>query len=281
MQQMREELVDGIAIPLRLSTPGGILSLISTVTVFGTPLEITLSELTMEAFTPLMSLRKRPYRVSGNDLERVYVRWNSFSFIFFCRGPACSDARSGDLIRARPNAEWRQGGGHAFCARNVCRRSVARGGGRLRTIGDPGGLGDCVSNRSICWSGLSYLIYLGITIIRTRHIDPDFGNAVPRARRPLVQGIVTEILNPKTALFFLSFIPQFVAVDRGHTAWQFLTLGVISVALNTAVDLVVVLCAAAIAQRIGRSNTFHTRQRTVSGASMIGVGVYTAVVDAH
>src|SRR5579875_2794931 len=135
--------------------------------------------------------------------------------------------------------------------------------------------------QTVRYAGAAYLIYLGITVIRTRHIDEDFGNAVRRARRPFVQGIVTEILNPKTALFFLSFIPQFVAVDRGHTAWQFLTLGVISVALNTAVDLVVVLCAAAIAQRIGRSKTFHTRQRTVSGAGMIGLGVYAAVVDAH
>jgi threonine/homoserine/homoserine lactone efflux protein len=134
---------------------------------------------------------------------------------------------------------------------------------------------------TVRYAGAAYLIYLGITVIRTRHIDPDLGNDVRRARRPLVQGIVTEILNPKTALFFLSFIPQFVAVDRGHAAWQFLTLGVISVALNTAVDLVVVLCAAATAQRIGRSKTFHTRQRTVSGAGMIGLGVYAAVVDAH
>jgi threonine/homoserine/homoserine lactone efflux protein len=134
---------------------------------------------------------------------------------------------------------------------------------------------------TVRYAGAAYLIYLGITVIRTRHIDPDLGNDVRRARRPLVQGIVTEILNPKTALFFLSFIPQFVAADRGHTAWQFLTLGVISVALNTAVDLVVVLCAAAIAQRIGRSKTFHSRQRTASGAGMIGLGVYAAVVDAH
>jgi len=60
-----------------------------------------------------------------------------------------------------------------------------------------------------------------------------------------------------------------------------LTLGVISVTLNTAVDLVVVLCAAAIAQRMGEVKTFHTRQRAVSGAGMIGLGVYAAVVDAH
>ena len=118
-------------------------------------------------------------------------------------------------------------------------------------------------------------------MIRTRHLDPAFGSTGPRMRRPLVQGIATEILNPKTALFFVSFIPQFVNLDPGHTAWQFLILGAISVGLNTAVDLLVVFCAATVARHIGRSQRFHTRQRTVSGAGMIGLGIYVAVVDAR
>ena len=58
-------------------------------------------------------------------------------------------------------------------------------------------------------------------------------------RSTFVQGVMTEVLNPKTALFFLSFIPQFVSLPQGHVAGQFLMLGAISVTLNTCADLVV------------------------------------------
>ena len=96
-----------------------------------------------------------------------------------------------------------------------------------------------------------------------------------------MQGIVTEILNPKTALFFLSFIPQFVVLDLRDTAWQFLVLGAICVGLNTTVDLVVVFFAAAVAKQIRKSPSFNAKQRAISGIGMIGLGVYVAVADGH
>ena len=142
-------------------------------------------------------------------------------------------------------------------------------------------LASATAFQTVRYAGAAYLIYLGITIIRTRHLDTTPGSAVARMHRPLVQGIVTEVLNPKTALFFLSFIPQFVVLDQGHTAWQFLVLGAMSVGLNTAVDLVVVFFAALVAKQITKSQTFHARQRAVSGLGMIGLGVYVAVADAH
>ena len=130
------------------------------------------------------------------------------------------------------------------------------------------------------YAGAAYLIYLGIMMIRTRHFSPHVEDRISAGRhQSFVQGIVTEVLNPKTALFFLSFIPQFVAPDRGHTTLQFLLLGCISVVLNTAVDLVVVFFAAALVKRIRNSESFDARQRAASGVGMIGLGVYVAVAD--
>jgi threonine/homoserine/homoserine lactone efflux protein len=131
------------------------------------------------------------------------------------------------------------------------------------------------------YAGAAYLIYLGITMIRNRHLpleENDASATIP-GHQSFFQGITTEILNPKTALFFLSFIPQFVVPANGHAALQFLMLGTISVALNTAADLVVVFFAAALAGRLRSNQTFNTRQRTASGMGMIGLGLYVAVAD--
>ena len=135
--------------------------------------------------------------------------------------------------------------------------------------------------QTVRYAGAAYLIYLGITMIRTRHLGATQGVSNPRSHQPLVQGIATEVLNPKTALFFLSFIPQFVVLDKGYVALQFLLLGTISVALNTAVDLLVVVFAAAVAKRIRKSKSFNANQRAASGIGMIGLGVYVAIADSR
>ncbi|HEY6487827.1 MAG: LysE family transporter [Terracidiphilus sp.] len=92
-----------------------------------------------------------------------------------------------------------------------------------------------------------------------------------------LQGITTEVLNPKTALFFLSFIRQFVVPARGHPISQFLVLGATSVSLNTAADLIVVALAGAVAHKLKNNPKFMRRQRTASGLGMIGLGTYVAV----
>jgi threonine/homoserine/homoserine lactone efflux protein len=131
------------------------------------------------------------------------------------------------------------------------------------------------------YAGAAYLIYLGITMVRNRHLQIAESDASPmrKGHQSFFQGITTEILNPKTALFFLSFIPQFVVPGKGYTAMQFLLLGMISVTLNTAVDLVVVFFAAALARRLRSSQNFNTKQRTASGLGMIGLGLYVAISD--
>jgi threonine/homoserine/homoserine lactone efflux protein len=93
------------------------------------------------------------------------------------------------------------------------------------------------------------------------------------------QGIVTEVLNPKTALFFLSFIPQFISPQLGHIFLQFLIFGTVSVALNTTVDLLVVSLAVPLRGKLKSSANFGRRQRIASGFGMIGLGAYVTLTD--
>jgi len=105
--------------------------------------------------------------------------------------------------------------------------------------------------------------------------------AFSRTRNPFWQGIATEVLNPKTALFFLSFIPQFVNREIGHVFWQFVMLGAISVTLNTSADLVVTWFAGPLGSRIRSSVRFRKTQQTATGTIMIGLGTYLAVSRAE
>jgi threonine/homoserine/homoserine lactone efflux protein len=128
------------------------------------------------------------------------------------------------------------------------------------------------------YAGAAYLVWLGIRMIRTRDAELPAETLTP-SRGAFGQGIVTEVLNPKTALFFLSFIPQFIAPQRGHIFLQFLIFGMVSVALNTTADLLVVSLAAPLGRKLKASATFRRRQRVASGVGMIGLGAYVALTD--
>lgn len=126
------------------------------------------------------------------------------------------------------------------------------------------------------FAGASYLIYLGISMIRHRRANLTAWDEEQESHRNFLQGIATEVLNPKTALFFLSFVPQFVSLAKGHITLQFLILGTISVILNTAVDLIVVVFAGWLTLQLAYRPKLIERQRTASGIGMIGLGVYIA-----
>ena len=129
------------------------------------------------------------------------------------------------------------------------------------------------------YAGAAYLIYLGIRTLR----QPD---AIPHqtvelthnSRAAFLQGIVTEALNPKTALFFLAFIPQFV--DHHHAVVpQFLILGTISVLLNTSADVVVACIAGPIGRLLHNNPRVRRGQRLATGWALIGLGAYVALAD--
>ena len=148
-----------------------------------------------------------------------------------------------------------------------------------------------VAFATVKYVGAAYLAFLGIRMIldarrenaRNNSLSPEEGacETDPRSRNPLWQGVATEVLNPKTALFFLSFIPQFVNRTTGNIFLQFILLGTISVCLNTSADLLVIMLAGPLGQRIRSSASFRRRQRAATGAIMIGLGTYLAVSDSQ
>jgi threonine/homoserine/homoserine lactone efflux protein len=131
---------------------------------------------------------------------------------------------------------------------------------------------------TVKYAGAAYLVWLGIRMIRSRNEEMPEKTEAPRGGA-FRQGIFTEALNPKTALFFLSFIPQFIAPERGHVFWQFVALGIISVTMNTAADLLVVHLAAPLERKLKESARFRRGQRVTSGVGMIGLGAYVAFAD--
>src|SRR5260221_122422 len=111
-------------------------------------------------------------------------------------------------------------------------------GGMVHVVPAATGLSIVLASSAIAFSvvkyaGAGYLIYLGIRLIKNAQCDADLSSVTLTAGgSPFRQGIVTEVLNPKTALFFLSFIPQFVPKNGSHVFAGFILLGMISVNQN-------------------------------------------------
>lgn len=122
-------------------------------------------------------------------------------------------------------------------------------------------------------AGALYLVWLGLKAIRDARQPFEANVTTTGAARAFREGILVEALNPKTAAFFLAFLPQFVDPTTGPIWLQFLLLGLISVTLNTAVDVVVaILASRARSIAVGRP-TLLRRLRTGAGGAIAALGV--------
>ncbi|MEQ1719003.1 MAG: LysE family translocator [Hyphomicrobium sp.] len=119
--------------------------------------------------------------------------------------------------------------------------------------------------------GALYLIWLGVKTWREARLVVDAAVEATGMGRAFREGILVEALNPKTAAFFLAFIPQFVD-PSASVARQFIILGLISVILNTAVDVVVTYWAARAREEFAGRPSLIVRMRQASGAVMCGLG---------
>jgi threonine/homoserine/homoserine lactone efflux protein len=135
---------------------------------------------------------------------------------------------------------------------------------------------------AVKYAGAAYLIGLGLYTLFVRKAEP--AAAVPRERRlrrRFWQGVVVNVLNPKTALFFFAFLPQFVDPDKGSAALQIGILGLLFVALAVLSDSVWALAAGSASDRLRDSRRFLAVQRYVSGSVFVGLGALTATAKRY
>ncbi|MFC0385888.1 LysE family translocator [Muricoccus vinaceus] len=132
-------------------------------------------------------------------------------------------------------------------------------------------------------AGSAYLIWIGFRTFRAARREAlaalnGGAAALPVGpRRAFREGVLVEALNPKTAGFFLAFVPQFVDPAQGSVALQFLVLGFVSVALNTLADVGVALAAGGIRDGAATRPALVRRLREASGVAMIALGAGLAL----
>jgi threonine/homoserine/homoserine lactone efflux protein len=138
---------------------------------------------------------------------------------------------------------------------------------------------------TVRWVGAAYLVWLGVQRLLAR--DEPSGPSKDRAdaRRGLgrifAQGVVVNVLNPKTALFFFAFLPQFVDTSRGSVPFQVLVLGVAFVLLGLLSDGAYALAASTGAGWLRRRPGVARASRLVSGGVLISLGVTTALAGSR
>jgi len=133
------------------------------------------------------------------------------------------------------------------------------------------------------YAGALYLFYLGIRKFRERP-EAESGMSVVKPasfRRVFAQGVLVNVLNPKAALFFFAFLPQFVNPARGHVTMQFVGLGMIFAAMGLTSDSMWALTAGSAGGWLRRHRGFARRERYVTGTVYMGLGLATAVTGAR
>ena len=123
--------------------------------------------------------------------------------------------------------------------------------------------------------GAAYLLYLGIRLLLAEAPAAVSAVAPGGARKALLEGILVEALNVKTALFFLAFLPQFL-VGGGSPVPQLVVMGTVCVVLNTLVDVGAVLGAARLLQYGPAAQSRARLLNKVSGVTLVGLGLYVA-----
>jgi threonine/homoserine/homoserine lactone efflux protein len=149
------------------------------------------------------------------------------------------------------------------------------------------GLSAVVANSVVAYSivkyvGAGYLVYLGVKTLRERnHMGPLKIPGATSARVAFRRGVVVNILNPKVALFFLAFLPQFVIPSHGSVASQFVMLGLLFVAVAAVIDSVYAMTSGTIGALLTRNAGAARAQRRVAGVAYLALGASAAVTGSH
>jgi len=159
-------------------------------------------------------------------------------------------------------------------------------GALLHVAGAALGLGALLTSshtlfQLVRYAGAAYLVAMGVRELRHRPLDDDGPKhrAVSSVRRRLVRdGILVDLLNPKTALFFLAFLPQFVRPAEGSGPAQILVLGGCFVVLAAGCDAAYAIAAGGLAERMRCSHGARRRIRQTTGGVYLGLAGLTVFV---
>ena len=133
---------------------------------------------------------------------------------------------------------------------------------------------------AVKYLGAAYLVYLGVKALLAKGHETKL--AIPssaNARQAFAKAVVTGILNPKVALFFLAFLPQFVEARRGSVFLQFVTLGVILAVLDIMYESLLALAAGTLARRFTDNPKVTIWRQRSMGAVLVGLGVRLALTQ--
>ncbi|HET9496381.1 MAG TPA: LysE family translocator [Chloroflexia bacterium] len=131
---------------------------------------------------------------------------------------------------------------------------------------------------AIRYAGAAYLLYLGVrTWLERGTVGHERGEAPVPLWAVFRQGVVTNVLNPKVALFFLAFLPQFVDPARGEVGRQIVVLGLAFDLSGTAVNIAVALAAGWLGDRLRRSAKWARAQRALTGGVFVALAVRLAL----
>ena len=131
----------------------------------------------------------------------------------------------------------------------------------------------------IKYAGAMYLIYLGLTSFFDKRNAFEPGKKMPHQslRKIFWQGAVTNVLNPKVALFFLAFLPQFIHADRGNTQMQILFLGAWFNISGTIINILVALLFGKMGNWLAKKEWFIKWQHKITGLLLLGLGIKVAL----
>ncbi|MDP3526408.1 MAG: LysE family translocator [Hoeflea sp.] len=129
-------------------------------------------------------------------------------------------------------------------------------------------------------AGAAYLVWLGVSLLRGASakatVEP---GVLPRSgRRAFVDSMTVEILNPKTAIFFMAFLPQFIDASASFPVWlQFVILGTLVNLMFSSADIVCVLLAGALIGRLRQSGSTQRLMQRLGGTVLVGLGTHLAL----
>jgi threonine/homoserine/homoserine lactone efflux protein len=133
---------------------------------------------------------------------------------------------------------------------------------------------------AVKWIGAGYLVFVGLRTLIRKPPAMTADRAAISHRRAFGQGVVVNILNPKVALFFLSFLPQFIDAEHGASGSQALALGITFVAIGCVTDGIYSLVASSLRGVLVRGRGLPFVQRYVAGTVFIGLGLVAATATA-